>query len=382
VRAGARAAESGLTSPTRSSKIRAFPHPETPMSRIPLLALAALAVGCGSPTQANRAGAPAADPKAPVAKYEGGTITAGELDELLKADLRKLENEHQQKTWELRKSGLDALVSKKLVERKAKAENVTPEELLKRDVVEKLPAPSDAEMKALYDQAAAQGQPLPPFEQIKPEIARYMQNERSQGALRAYYDKLRADAKVELLLPAYRPPRVAVAAEGPSKGPSDAKITIVEFSDFECPYCVKAEETVKQVLKKYEGKVRVVYRDFPLPFHEHAQKAAEAARCAGDQGKYWEMHEKLFANAKALEVPALKGYAKELGIDQGKFDKCLDDGGKAKLVADDRKAGEEAGVSGTPAFFVNGVLLSGAQPLEAFSQVIDEELKNPQVAKK
>ena len=192
-----------------------------------------------------------------------------------------------------------------------------------------------------------------------------------QAAQQAYLDKVKKELNVEVTL---KPSRVEVAAEGPAKGPSAAPVTIVEFSDFQCPFCSKAEETVTKVLKTYDGKVRVVFRDFPLPFHPQAQKAAEAAHCAGDQGKYWEMHEKLFANQKALEPPALKGYAKDLGLDQGKFDRCLDSGDKAKVVDSNRKAGEKVGVTGTPAFFVNGYQLSGAQPFEEFKSIIDSEL--------
>jgi protein-disulfide isomerase len=132
---------------------------------------------------------------------------------------------------------------------------------------------------------------------------------------------------------------------------------------------------VKEVLAQYGDKVRLVYRDFPLPMHPRAPKAAEAAHCAGDQGKYWEMHEKLFANPTKLEVGDLKGYGKDVGLDAGKFEKCLDSGEKAKVVESHRKAGEDAGVSGTPAFFINGRLISGAQPAEAFKAIIDEELK-------
>jgi protein-disulfide isomerase len=355
------------------------------MNRLSILALAAAALACGStrPTPgAQPAAAGAADPKAEVAKYDGGTVTAAELDELVKSDLRKLEAEHGQRLYELRKAGLDALLARKLVERKAKAEGLSPEDLVKRDVADKLPQPSEEELKGLYEQAKASGQQLPPYEQVKPDIVRFLQNQQGQGALRAYYDKLRSDAKVEVLLPKYEAPRVAVAADGPSKGPKDAKVTIVEFSDFECPYCTKAEETVKQVLAKYEGKIRLVYRDFPLPFHANAQKAAEAAHCAADQGKYWEMHGKLFENQQALDVPSLKGHAKAIGLDAAKFDKCIDGGEKGKLVADGKKAGEAAGVTGTPAFFINGVLISGAQPLEAFSEIIDAELAGPKVAKK
>ncbi|MFL5264542.1 MAG: DsbA family protein, partial [Anaeromyxobacteraceae bacterium] len=190
-------------------------------------------------------------------------------------------------------------------------------------------------------------------------------------------DKLKADAKVETFLKA---PRVQVAAEGPSKGANAAPVTIVEFSDFQCPFCSKAEETVDKVMKTYDGKVKLVFRDYPLPFHPNAQKAAEAAHCAGAQDKYWEMHKVLFANQKALEPAALKGYAKELKLDQPKFDKCLDSGEMAKKVEANKEAGAKVGVSGTPAFFVNGVMLSGAQPFDEFKTLIDQELAT--VAKK
>jgi protein-disulfide isomerase len=351
-----------------------------------LLLVSALALGCGAtrtpspPAQGATPPAPtgaqarAADPAAKLATFEGGEVTSGELDEALKGDLAKAEAEHQQKMHDLKRAGLEVLITKKLVERKSKAAGLEVEEFVKREVDAKVTAPSEQEMKSLYDQAKASGQPLPPYEQVKGEIDRYLRNQRTNDARRAFYDKLRSEAKVEVLLPAYQPPRVAVSAEGPSKGPANAPVTIVEFSDFECPYCVRAEDTVKEVLKQYEGKVRLVYRDFPLPNHAHAQKAAEAAHCAGEQQKYWEMHEKLFANSRALAVPALKGYAKDLGLDAAKFEKCLDSGEKAGAVEAGRKAGEQAGVSGTPAFFVNGMMISGAQPVDAFKALIDAEL--------
>jgi protein-disulfide isomerase len=131
---------------------------------------------------------------------------------------------------------------------------------------------------------------------------------------------------------------------------------------------------VKDLLDAYPGKIRLVYRDFPLPNHKQAPKAAEAAHCAEDQGKYWEMHAKLFASEGKLAPTDLKGYAREVGLDGPRFDRCLESGEKAKVVDSHRKAGEEAGVSGTPAFFVNGRLISGAQPLEAFRAIVDKEL--------
>jgi protein-disulfide isomerase len=317
---------------------------------------------------------PATNPKAPVARIGGETITSGELDDAVKKDLRRLESEYQERVYELKKGGLDQLVVKRLVEAKAKAANTTPEELVKREVLDKIPEPSDEEVRSLYERAKAGGQQMPPLDQIRGQILSYIRRQKAQDALRSYYDKLKAEAKVEMLLAVYRPPRVEVAASGPAKGPEKALVTIVEFSDFQCPFCSKAESTVSQVLTEYKDKVRLVFRDFPLPFHAQAEKAAEASHCANDQGKYWEMHGKLFANQNSLEVPALKGYARDLGLDQAKFEKCLDSGEKAKVVEANRKAGEEAGVSGTPAFFVNGVMISGAQPLENFKSVIDSEL--------
>ena len=210
---------------------------------------------------------------------------------------------------------------------------------------------------------------------MKDTIVRYIQQQKAQASAQMYYDKLKSEAKVEVLLPAWRPPRQQVEAKGPSRGPANAPITIVEFSDFECPYCSRAEETVSEVMRVYGDKIRVVYRDLPLPSHANAPKAAEAAHCAGDQDKYWEMHAKLFANQRALDVASLKKYAGELKLDQARFDKCLDSGVKAPIVEESRKVGNEAGVTGTPAFFVNGILISGAQPFDAFKEVIDGELQ-------
>jgi protein-disulfide isomerase len=274
----------------------------------------------------------------------------------------------------MKRQALDSMVMKRIVEAKAKAAGKTAEEFVKSELVDKMPPPTDAEIQQVYDAAKAQGRDLPPMAQVKETIVRFIQQQKAQAAAQAYYDKLKAEAKVEILLAPYRAPRQNVEAKGPSRGPANAPVTIVEFSDFECPYCGRGEETVAEVVRVYGDKVRVVYRDLPLPMHANAPKAAEAAHCAGEQGKYWEMHAKLFANQRALEIPALKGYAKDLKLDQAKFDKCLDSGATAALVEEGRKAGTELGITGTPAFFVNGVMISGAQPFDAFKEIIDVEL--------
>ena len=157
------------------------------------------------------------------------------------------------------------------------------------------------------------------------------------------------------------------------RGNKDAKVTLVEFSDFECPYCFKFEDTVSQILKNYPDKVRLVYKYFPLTsIHKNSQKAAEAAECANDQNKFWEYHDALFAKqAQNLSVDLFKSMAGELGLNQDQFNSCLDSDKYLSRVQDNVKEGQADGVTGTPATFVNGKLLSGAQPIDAFKQMID-----------
>ena len=342
--------------------------------RTAVLAAAVLAAAaCQAPRPPGQA--QKQDPSTPVARIGGQTITAGELDESVKKDLAQLEQQYQEQRYQLRHQALENMLRKRAFEAKAKQKNMTAEELVTKEIADKIPEPSDEEIRALYERAKAGGQQLPPFDQVKGDIARFIKSQKGQGAIVDYYDGLKKEMGIELLLPPYEAPKVAVDATGPSKGPANAPVTIVEFSDFECPFCAKAEPTVKALLAKYPDKIKLVYRDFPLPMHSHAPKAAEAAHCAGDQGKYWEMHEKLFANSQKLEPTDLKAYARDLGIDGAKFDRCLDSNEKASLVEKNKKAGEEAGVSGTPAFFINGRPLSGAQPLDAFTALVDQELK-------
>lgn len=174
-------------------------------------------------------------------------------------------------------------------------------------------------------------------------------------------------------------PTVDVSGDDdPSKGDVNAPVVMIEFSDFQCPFCKRFyDETLSQVEEKYikTGKVRLVFRDFPLAFHENAAKAAEAAECADEQGKFWEIHDTIFENQAAITVPDLKRYAGTLGLNTSQFDSCLDSGKYAEEVKKDFDEGTAAGVSGTPSFFINGKLLVGAQPFSAFEQIIEAELQ-------
>jgi protein-disulfide isomerase len=293
----------------------------------------------------------------------------------VRGGLVRAEVQYQEGRYELRKQALDELINERLVQRQAKKEGLEADKLLERDVHSKVPAASDDDLRAVYEQAKRGGDDLPPFEQIKPQVAVFVRQQRLREALDAYHEKLRSAAKISTSLPPPKLPRVDVEAAGPSLGADDAPITIVAFSDYECPFCRRADPAVKSVLEAYGAKVRLVYKEYPLPNHRHAQKASEAALCAHDQGKYWQMHDKLFANQDSLAVANLKDYARDVGLDGDKFDRCLDGGEKVEAILASMRAGDAAGVSGTPSFFINGRPLYGAASYEKFKEIIDRELE-------
>ena len=190
----------------------------------------------------------------------------------------------------------------------------------------------------------------------------------------ALVERLRADAQVEILLVA---PRVPVPQTGPSRGPAGAPVTIVEFSDFQCPYCRQQAGTLTRVLQAYPKEVRLVFLDFPLSAHPDARNAAQAAACAGEQGQFWAMHDLLFKHQEALSPEDLQRYAGEIGINREKFDACVKSGHQGQAIEASVRTGEKLGVDGTPALFVNGLPLSGAVPYDQLKQIIDQELAAP-----
>jgi protein-disulfide isomerase len=353
-----------------------------PIRYVLAAALAAtLATGCNkekSPATNSAATSAAACGDVPadtvVATYGNQKVTMGDLNERLKEPLANLDKQK----YQLRKQGLEGLVVEKLVQDEAKKKGQTEEQFLKAEIDDKVPQPSDEKVKEVFEGAKDRLPPGTTFEQMKPQIVEFLTSQQKQERAKALFEELKKNNNVKFMLPAPKVERQQVAATGPSKGPENAPVTMVEFSDFECPYCGRAKDTVDQVTKQYGDKVRLVFRNFPLSFHPHAQKAAEAAMCANDQGKFWEMHDVLFANQKALEPEQLKKYAADLKLDTAKFNKCLDSGEKAEAVKADQEAGTKAGVNGTPAFFINGIPLSGAIPFEDFKTTIDGELQAKQ----
>jgi len=341
----------------------------------------------GASVQAKTDPKPAPSANAKAAVVNGQTITMGDVETKATDKLEDLDLQHQQmearfdqeRVNTLRQT-LDDMIDDRLLDLEAKASGKTKDQLLAEKT--KAPDVTDADVDAFYNQLQQQRpQGLPPKEQIVAQIRQHLQQQNGQKAKDDYMKELRAKYKVETFI---EEPRIKVATEGePAKGPANAPVTIVEFSDFQCPFCGRVEPTIAQIEQKYGSQVRFVFRQFPLTsIHPMAQKAAEASLCANEQGKFWEMHDAMFADQQKLEVPDLKAKAGKLGLDQAKFDQCLDTGKYVQKIKDDTKAGAVAGVNGTPAFFINGRSLSGAQPYDALAQAIDEELAKAKTGSK
>jgi predicted DsbA family dithiol-disulfide isomerase len=315
---------------------------------------------------------PKAAPSDKAATINGQPISMSELEAKAGDNLGQLQRQYESKRFEILNTTLDQLVEDKMLDLEAQATGKTKDALLAENA--KAPEISDAEVDAFYTQLQQQRpQGLPAKEAIAGQIKTHLAQQKADEARATYMKSLRAKYKVETF---FEEPRIQVATEGhPTKGPATAPITIVEFSDFQCPFCSRVEPTLTQIEQKYGDKIRVVFRQFPLTsIHPMAQKAAEASLCANEQGKFWQMHDAMFSDQEKLEVPDLKAKAGKLGLDQAKFDQCLDSSKYAARITEDTKAGSQAGVTGTPAFFINGRSLSGAQPYEALAQIIDQEL--------
>ncbi len=308
----------------------------------------------------------AADAGKVLAVVNGKAITEADVRTAKAAELAALEVDHERNLHTVLESGLDDLVRRDLVDAEAAARGVTH-----ADVVAgiKAPAVTDAEVDKFYEDNKTK---IPkPKNEVLGQIRQYLEQEGQKKAEDDFIVAMKAKYKVEVKL---EPLRVTVAATGPADGPANAPVTLVEFSDFQCPFCGQLFPTLTAIKAKYGEKLRIVFRQYPLPFHPFAAKAAEASLCADEQGKFWAMHDAMFKNQRALAVDDLKRSAAALGLDAMKFAGCLDSGRTAGTVQTDLQDGKAVGVDGTPSYFINGRFLSGAQPIEVISAIIDDEL--------
>jgi protein-disulfide isomerase len=262
---------------------------------------------------------------------------------------------------------LNDLIGYRLLENEAGRQHLTVDELLKREVDSKVPEPSEEQLQAVYEVVNSKE----PFATIRGKILETLRTQRVQKARAAYVEQLREKANVVVLL---APPRADFAVGDAARlGPPTAPVQLVEFADFECPFCIKVQPELQKLKAEFGDQISLVYKDFPLPMHPHAEKAAEAARCAGNQGKFWEYHDRLFASSQ-IDVPQLKQLANELGLDAAKFNLCLDSGRQAAAVQKDSAEGHRIGLSATPSFFLNGHFFMGALKYEDLRRMVLSEL--------
>ncbi len=334
------------------------------------------APGAAQPAAAAQAQPPAAprhdsavtrDP-AIAATLDGTPISLEAVDQRIAAQLLRL----RQEQYELRAQALDAMLDQQVVEREARAQHVNPEQLIEQRVTAKIALATPAEIDTFYVHNRGQmaGRTL---EQSSASIAAALKTNRLASSRAEYVRTLRKRYAAHVLL---EPPRFAASPDDdPSRGAASAPITIVEFSDFQCPFCTRAEDTINEVLAKYGDRVRLVFRDFPLSIHPFAEGAAIAGDCAREQGKYWEMNRAMYANQAKLSTTDLASTAGSIGLDVERFKACMASPESHAEVAKDMAEGQALGISGTPTFFINGVMIVGARELEVFTRTIDRELE-------
>ena len=322
-----------------------------------------LALAIGFPAAAQAAGDV-------LAEVDGVAITADEVDKPLASQLSKLEEQ----IYNLKLQRIEALINEKLLTKEAAKRNLTVPALLDAEVTAKVGLVTEQEIEKFYQDNKAQikGEQA----QVRDQIRAFLQNQKLAAKREEFLRSLRAQANVVVNLKAPPIQRVEVSVQGaPFKGGEKAAVTIVEFSDFHCPFCQRVVPTLAQLESKYGDKIKLVFRDFPVEqLHPGATKAHEAARCANEQGKFWPYHDKLFAGPPSSSQEVFKGLAKEVGLDAVTFETCLGSGKYQAAIKEDMAEGTRVGVGGTPAFFINGRQITGAQPLEAFARVIDDEL--------
>ena len=287
--------------------------------------------------------------------------------------LRPLIFNVQEEVYALRKQDLELKVNDTLLTQEAQKKGVTTRALLDTEVSAKVPRVTDAQAQAFYDQNKERisGE----FAQVKAQIIQYLQESKDQEATLAYAGQLRRAATVQINLTAPDSPVFSIATDDqPTKGSAKALVTIVAFTDFECPSCARQHPVLDRIVTEFGDRVRLVVRDFPLSQHANARKAAEAAEAAREQGKYWEYSSVLFRNQSALGVDKLRQYAAELGLDRARFDASLDSGKFAEKVQRDIVDGRKLGINGTPTLYINGKRVSD-NSYESVKSAIESALK-------
>ncbi len=360
---------SGILSPIPRTSHKGRPGKNMRLKSAMSVALVFVSVLFGSAASVAQT-ADEAKKKERLATFGGQTIYDDDLMPFVQAQVFQLRLQE----YDVRSKALENLINQKLLEAEAKKKSIPTEKVLEQEVDAKVPEPTEAEVQALY--IVQREQLKRSFDEIKPQLQQLLKQAKVQQARQDYYKRLREQAGVAILL---QKPRVEVAYDPTRlRGNPKAQLVILEFADFQCPYCQSVEPTLKSVLAKYDGRVSLAYRDLPLrDIHPQAQLAAEAGRCAGEQGKFWEYHDLLFENQNKLDREGLVEHAHRLKLDEKQFDICLSSGKYKAQIEQDLQLGLRAGLTGTPGFIINGNLLTGNLPEDSFDKFIRDALAAP-----
>lgn len=313
-----------------------------------------------------------------IAKVGSSYLTLGDLQK--KEEGKLLQAEYQYYLSE--RKALEELIDNQLLQDEAQKKNLSLNQLLDTEVYKDIKDPTEDQLHVYYEGLDTQE----PYDAVRADVLQHIRELRRSKARAAYVDNLRKQARINVML---MPPTADIdTAKAYAKGSSKAPVTLVEFADYECPYCQKVNPQIQQLKKEYGDNLTIIYKDFPLPMHHGSEKAAEAARCAGEQGKFWEYHDVLFYS-RQVEIPELKEHARVLKLDGDKFDACLDNGVEAAAVKKDLDEAKGLGLTGTPSFFVNGHFFSGVVDYGALKDMVNQQMNfaasqqaNPQMSKK
>jgi protein-disulfide isomerase len=299
-----------------------------------------------------------------VAEVDGVKLTRAEFEQKYPVRLFQARNTY----YDAERKAVEEFIDEYLLARQAKKENLTVAELLEKHVNSRLAKdPSEEALRVYYEGVDT----TEPFEAVRDKIIEHLKQRRIAKNKTAYMQALRSEAKIALRM---TPPRAQVSMQDtPVRGDKSSPVMLVEYADYECPYCQQILPALTKLRGDYAGKVAFAYKDVPLPNHPNAQKAAEATHCSWAQGKYWEFHD-LLNSKKQLDIASLKNFARELKLDTTAFDKCLDSGEKAAVVKSHLAEAQSLGVQGTPSFFINGRFYSGALTYEKLREIVEEEL--------
>jgi protein-disulfide isomerase len=298
-----------------------------------------------------------------IAEVGGHKLTFGDLQQQQGGKLLQARYQYYMNQRKV----LDQLIDDKLIEIEAQNRHLSADQLLNTVVYKDLKDPTEDQLQVYYEGMESSE----PYDAIHDRVLEHIRELRREKARAAYVKQLRSNASVQILL---APPFADVnLKDAYAQGVKNPPVTLVEFADYECPYCQKITPELQKLEKEYGDRLAIVYKDFPLPMHHTSQKAAEAARCAGEQGKFWEYHDVLFYS-KQLQIADLKADARVLKLDGDRFDKCLDDGAETAPVKKSLEEAQKLGLTGTPSFFVNGHFFSGAADYTVLKEMVDLQL--------